>query len=143
MKMWLTACCVISMIRGYSTFTVLIIWQCFAENALKKTILMKDALLLIFMKSKKWERCIGWISKWIRSNLRREKIMPTIAVSLKKLLLIRLLEIQSGFSREERKCFKSKKSNKPKCLRCRKNRKNFWHRLMPIYLICLQIQTLY
>ena len=129
------------MTRGCNTFIVLIIWQYSAENVLRRTILMKDALLLTFMKSKKWERCIAWISKWTRSNLRKEKIMPIIVVLLKKSLLIKLLEIQSGSLKEEMKWLKSKKLNKPRCLKCRKSKKSFWHRLMLIFQTFQLIQA--
>lgn len=139
--MWLIACCVISMIRECSTFTVLIIWQCFVENASKKIILMRDASSLIFMKSKKWERCTDLISRWIRSSSRKEKMMLTTVVLHKKLLQIRLWVILNGFWKEGQKCLRNRKSNKLKCLRCKNSRKNYLLKPMLTFQIYLQIQT--
>ncbi len=89
------------MISEYNTFIVLTIWQYFAESALNKTILTKDVLSLIFMKLRKCVRCIVWILKWIRNNLKKEKINLAKAVSHKRFKQIKLLAIQNGFWREE------------------------------------------
>ena len=141
MKTSLIACCVISMIRECSTFTVLIIWLCFVENALRKIILMRDASSLIFMKSKKWERCTDLTSRWIRSSWRREKTMLTIVVSHKKSLQIKLWVIQNGSWKEGQKCLRNKKFSKPKCWNCKNNSRNYLPRPMLICQIYLQTQT--
>jgi len=72
---------------------------------------MSDALLWIFMKSKKCGKCIDLINSPIKSSLKKEKMMLIVAVFHKKFLLTRFKEIPSGLLREEQSNKRLKSNN--------------------------------
>lgn len=88
-----------------------------AESASRKTILMRDALLLTSTKLKRWGRCIEWTSRWTRSSLTRGKTMLLWAVSTWRLQLKRLRVTPSGSSKE-RNCWSNASSSS--------NNTNWW-----------------
>ena len=72
---------------------------------------MSDALLWIFMKSKKCGKCIDLINSPIKSSLKKEKMMQIVAVFHKKFLLTRFKETPSGLLREEQSNKRLKSNN--------------------------------
>ena len=72
---------------------------------------MSDALLWIFMKSRKCGKCIDLTNSPIKSSLKKEKRMQIAAVFLKIFLLTRFKEIPSGLLREEQSNKRLKSNN--------------------------------
>jgi len=126
---------VISMISEFSIFIALIISLSFVENVLKKIIQMKDVLLSIFMKLKRCAKCIDWINRWIKSNLKKEKTELIKVALIKKFRLIKWSGIQNGFLKGELNKFKKCKNFKIS-IKCKiRNKLCFSHKVILVWII--------
>ena len=106
MRTALSAFSVISTIKGFSTFIAQTTKLSSVENALRRIILMKNVLLLIYMKLKKWGNCTGWIMKKIKNNWKKERMKQESAVFARKYLLVKVKGIRNGFWRERKSSWK-------------------------------------